>query len=290
MFPGEIQILSWLEGFRNPFWNRFWEIVTLFGEDTVMIALISILYFMMDKKAAYRLCFLTVTSLGINGIVKNLFRTPRPFVTGNITCLRPESATGYSFPSGHTQNFTTWSLALASQWKNPLLWIFGIFGSLLMGISRMFLGAHYLSDVIGAWILGSTVFLAGSYLYERYSDKKQLYQRVFLLFTPFFFFFLWKEDSLFSDFFKCYGLLGGFLSALPLEANYGDFKMEVSFFKKLVRVILATVLAIGLKEGLSLLWKPEILRISLVWDSFRYFILAFIMFGIYPVIIKKCNF
>lgn len=289
MISGEIAILKWLEGLRSPFWNRFWEGVTLFGEDTVMIILVAILYFMIDKKAAHRICFLMVTSLGLNGILKNLIKMPRPFSTGDVSCVRPETATGYSFPSGHTQNFTTWSTAFAAYWKSRWLWIVALIGSAMMGFSRMFLGAHYFSDVAAALILGIGISLLGNYVYDKFPNKNKLYLSVFLGFTPFFLFFLWDSDPLFADFFKCYGLLGGFLVSVNLEEKYGDFPVNVPFWKKLIRMVVGIMLAIVLKEGIKNLWIPATLPVSLLWDSFRYFALVLVIFGMYPILIKKLN-
>ncbi len=289
MFSGELFFLRWLEGFRTPLLNRLWEGVTLFGEDTVMIVLIAIVYFMIDKKLAHRICFLIVTSLGINGIFKNILKIPRPFHSGKVTCVRPETATGYSFPSGHTQNFTTTSFAFVWQNKRRWLWLIAILGSLLVGLSRLCLGAHYPSDVIVAWILGVGISYFGTTLHQRCFDKNKLYRAVFYLFTPFFVFFLIKPDPLFEDFFKCYGLFGGFLLSLPLEKNYGDFSMNAPVWKKFLRVVFGVALALLFKEGIHQLWMPGQIRLSLLWDSFRYFILVLVMFGTYPVILKKIN-
>lgn len=289
MLPGEIQILQWLESLRTPFWNRFWEAITFFGEDMVLIVLIALLYFMVNKKEAYRICFLTVTSLGLNGILKNLVRLPRPFSGGRVNCVRPETATGYSFPSGHTQNFTTWVTAFALRQKKWWLWSIAILSSLLMGISRMFLGAHYFSDVAAAWILGILVSSLGSYCYEKATDPNGLYLAVFAGFTPFFFFFLWRAEPLFSDFFKCYGLLGGFLPAVRLENRYGNLSLSVPFWKKLLRMLVGILLALVLKQSLKALWTPLSLRMCLLWDTFRYFVLVLLIFGGYPVLLKRMN-
>lgn len=140
-----------------------------------------------------------------------------------------------------------------------------------------------------ALFLGIGVSLLGNFLYDKISNRNKLYLAVFLLFTPFLFFFLWKAAPLFSDFFKCYGLLGGFLISVHLEETYGNFSQAVPFWKKLVRMLVGIVLTLIVKEGVKLLWAPSSLPLSLLWDSLRYFILVFLIFGIYPIVLKKLN-
>lgn len=288
MFSGEIALLQWLEKVRTPFWNGFWETVTLLGEDTVFIFVIAALYFLYDKKLAYRISFLVVTSLGINGILKNTLKIPRPFANGTVNGIRPETATGYSFPSGHTQNFTTWSVALADYGKKKKWLIAAILLSLGVAFSRMFLGVHYLSDVIAALFLGVGISCLGNRIYDKIENKNRLYLGTFLLFTPFFIWFLCCPNPLFEDFFKCYGMLGGFLISVKTEQKHGQFSEQVSFLIRLCRMIAGVALALLLKALLSAV-SPAELHLGLLWDSVRYFLLVLVIFGGYPVFLNKCK-
>ena len=288
MFPGEISILQWLEQLRSPVWNHFWETVTLLGEDIVFILVIAVIYFLYDKKLAYRISFLAVCSLGINGILKNLFQIPRPFADGRVTCVRAETATGYSFPSGHTQNFTTWSVALADYYKQKKWLFFALFSSFLVGFSRMFLGAHYLSDVIVSLLLGTGISVLGNIIFDKTQNKNTLYLWAFLMLTPFFVWFLWNPDPLFRDFFKCYGMLGGFLLAVRLEGAYGQFKENVTWLRRIVRMVAGVALALLFKALLSS-FMPSDFMLGLLWDSVRYSLLVLIIFGGYPILLNQCN-
>ncbi|MBO5409109.1 MAG: phosphatase PAP2 family protein [Clostridia bacterium] len=288
MLSGEVALLQWLEQFRTPFWNVFWETVTLLGEDTVFIFLIAALYFLRDKKLAYRISFLAVTSLGLNGILKNTLQIPRPFAEGEITGIRAETATGYSFPSGHTQNFTTWSVALADTKKQKKWLILAIVLSVGVAFSRLFLGVHYPSDVIAALLLGIGISLLGNRLYDIIENKNRLYLGIFLLLTPFFLWFLSVPNPLFEDFFKCYGMMGGFLISVRIEQKHGQFREDVSFLFRLCRMIVGVAVALFLKALLSAC-SPNEVHLALLWDSLRYFLLVLIIFGGYPVFLNKCK-
>ena len=84
MFFNEIELLKFLESLRTNFFNIFFEYVTMLSEKEFLIIFISVLYFMFNKNLARRILFLSVASIGFNSTIKNIFKTPRPFSTGEI--------------------------------------------------------------------------------------------------------------------------------------------------------------------------------------------------------------
>ena len=155
MMELQIKILKMLEGIRSVFLNNFFEGVTMLGEETLMVLIIVTLWFAIDKRIAQKMFFVTIASMGVNGVIKNIAKVPRPFAGGGVSCVRPETATGYSFPSGHTQCFATWSSLVAVNLKKWWVKLFVAVLIILVGFSRMYLGAHYPGDVIvGVFIDG----------------------------------------------------------------------------------------------------------------------------------------
>lgn len=130
--------------------------ITYFGDKLVIIGitLIFILFYKNKKQSLYMTINILV-ALFLNLIVKYSFQRIRPFES-----IIEE--TGYSFPSGHTMCSTAFYglflyFIIKSDIKYIYKWIFAFFFLILIifiGISRIYLGAHYFSDVIGAFILG----------------------------------------------------------------------------------------------------------------------------------------
>lgn len=145
-----MNILYFLEGIRTPIGNEFFEFVTYFGQEMLLFSIICMLYWCIDKTFAYQLG-LTYFAAGLCiQSLKITFRIPRPWV------LDPEftpvqsavpAATGYSFPSGHTQGGTCLFAPLALRAKKLWIRLICIICFLLIGFSRMYLGVHTPKDV-----------------------------------------------------------------------------------------------------------------------------------------------
>ena len=286
MFAFELNFLKWLESLRTDFLNTLFEAITILGEETLIILFVVAIWFAVDRKLAQQVFFVTATSLSINGIIKNFAQVPRPFTKG-ISCVRVDTATGYAFPSGHTQGFATWSSFFAAKFKKT--WISILVGVLItaVAVSRLYLGAHYPSDVIVGVALGVGISLFGNYLFAKVKDVKKIYLGTFLILTPFIVYFLIAADLLFADLFKTFGMVGGMVAISFLDENTEPLSYDIVWWKKLIRIVIGVVLAVALKEAIKLLNVFEIMQISLLIDAVRYFIVVMTVGYLCPMLFKK---
>ena len=288
MFSFELDFLKLLESIRTDFLNTLFESITILGEETLMILIVVTLWFAIDKRLAQKLLFTTVSSLTLNGIIKNIAQVPRPFTRG-ISCVREDTATGFAFPSGHTQEFATWSTVVALKFRK--LWLYIVTGVLiiLVGFSRLYLGAHYPSDVIVGILLGVGIAVLGTYLFEKIPDTKKLYLGALIIFSPFIVYFLFVAEPLFADLYKTFGMLCGLTLVSFLDGKCGELSYDVPVWKKILRVVIGVALAYGLKEGLKLINVFEVIQISLLIDALRYFVVVFAVGFLCPLLFKKAK-
>lgn len=133
------------------------RIVTNMGGEVVLIGLTLILLIVIkDKNIGKIICLNLALSTILNYILKSIIRRPRP------TQNRLIDISGYSFPSGHSMiSFAFYGLLIYLIYKyikNKYIKYFSIIAlSLLIlciGISRIYLGVHYTTDVLGGYLIG----------------------------------------------------------------------------------------------------------------------------------------
>ena len=157
-----MEFLYLLEKIRVPVLNEFMLGITHFGAEIAFLVVAMILVWCVDKRSGYYV--MTVGFLGTitNQFMKLWFRIPRPWVLDeNFTILEQarEGASGYSFPSGHTQSAVGTFGALAYITRRKFLRIGSIIVVILVPFSRMYLGVHTPLDVsIAAMIALVLVF------------------------------------------------------------------------------------------------------------------------------------
>lgn len=147
--------------------TSFFKLITDLAS-TKFLILVSflLLIFIRDKYLVFTFISCLIINSCLIGLAKNLLRRTRP----NINRLVNEK--GYSYPSGHTMSATslygiTILLVIVSNTVLPikilLISLFVIL-ILLIGFSRIYLGVHYFSDVIGGLLLASSYIFLYSYL------------------------------------------------------------------------------------------------------------------------------
>ena len=160
-----MEFLLFLESVRTPFLDFIFNIITHFGDEAVAVVVLTVFLWCGNKSMAYNMLYCTFFNLGTNQLLKNIFKIPRPWVKNpELTIVESarDAASGYSFPSGHTQGFATWSSFFAAKFQKT--WFSILVGVLItsVAVSRLYLGAHYPSDVIVGVALGVGISVLGT--------------------------------------------------------------------------------------------------------------------------------
>ncbi|HWQ05415.1 MAG TPA: phosphatase PAP2 family protein [Longilinea sp.] len=128
------------------------------GQQEFVMLLLPAIYWCWDSSVGFRLGAILMLSNGLNAILKLAFHSPRPYwVNTEVKALSVE--TSFGLPSGHAQNAAAlWgrlAVAIRQKWA---VWLFVIIIGLI-GLSRVYLGMHFLSDVVAGWLVGGLLVL-----------------------------------------------------------------------------------------------------------------------------------
>lgn len=155
-------------------------VITTAGDQIVLVPLVivaSLAQLKYGTRAKALLMLASAISLPLFYICKITIERARP-VTEFVT---QAGLSGYSFPSGHaTTSFVIYATLayllyarIRRPWSGIMVFVLGAL-ILLIGFSRVYLGAHYPSDVFGGWLLGSAIFLIITFVYNEVVKKKEV--------------------------------------------------------------------------------------------------------------------
>ncbi len=292
-FGWEASLMQWLQSHMGTLAAKAAAAATVLGEELCLIAVLGLLYWCIDKKFAAFVGTNITLGLVANPMLKNIVLRRRPyFDLEGIRCLKPVhsgdiydiSLQGYSFPSGHSMNSALVYGSLPMYRKKKILIAGAFILPLLVGVSRVMLGVHYPTDVLAGWACGAVIVFGMSYLQRKIRRKGILRLVIFLVSCTG---ILYCRTA---DYYTSLGVMGGLFLALPFEEKYVQFRKTSNPVFAVMRVFggLALYLALNilLKLPFDAAWlaQPELLPFMV--RAVRYFIIAFVLLGVYPAVFQ----
>ena len=263
-----MQFLRFLESIRTPFGDALMSFITLFGEETLFIVLALVFFWCIDKRRGYYLLFTCFTGTICIQVLKMIFRIPRPWVLDpNFTIVESarEAATGYSFPSGHTQCAAGLWGGVAKSAKKRAMQIGGVVLVLLVGLSRMYLGVHTPLDVLVSLGIAAIVIFGLYYVvYLGFDKPKRIYiacaalllaALANLLFVTLYQFPADVDAANLSNAQKTawqmLALAIGLCIIYPLDRHYIKFETKAVWWAQLLKLAIGVGLVLAVRVGLK---------------------------------------
>ena len=172
-----MEFLYQLETIRNPILDTLMLVLTEFGNELLFIVAGMLMFWCVDKKQGYFILMTGFFGVYINQFLKITCRVPRPWVLDpdfTIVEAAREAASGYSFPSGHTQTAVGCYAGLAVCRKEKWVRIVGAAMALIIPFTRMYLGVHTPLDVgVSILVALALIFILWP-LFNRYGLNRGL--------------------------------------------------------------------------------------------------------------------
>ena len=290
-----LELLYLLEGIRTPLLDAFFSAVTYLGDEAAFIVVVLVLFWCVDKRVGYYLSAVGFLGASSNLALKMTFRVPRPWVLDpsfSIVEGARAAATGYSFPSGHTQNAVGIYSALALTRKHLWAKLLCLFAIVFVPVSRMYLGVHTPTDVGVSFVLAVGLAALLYPLYRRdcvtcegNSTAASLMGLVLLL-TPalaagiacllYFALADFPADAAAElahsaeNVWKMTGAAAAMLLSGIADRLYLRFDTRAPWYAQILKTVIGLALVMGLKAGLKVVFAPILPQH--VADFLRYFI------------------
>jgi membrane-associated phospholipid phosphatase len=285
-----IEVIEALQSALSPTLDLLFILFTLLGEDYIYMSLIAITYWCFNKKTGMELSYVLLVSAYLNYWMKMSFRMDKPPSEYRII-LKDDIS--YGFPSGHAQSAVTfwgWAGLKIGKACARILFFTLIF---LIGLSRIYLGVHYLGDVLSGILFGG-VFLIIAYKCMPYLESKlsriPRWLREYL--TPLISVLLFGLSlAAFPDITRgnsaliC-GSLFGFSFGFSLESKHVNFSIDINRWTKAIRSLVGLVTVFGLYLVISFVLNSLSLDTAVYIQFLKYAIVAFAIAFIAPLMFR----
>jgi len=154
--------------------------ITWLGTEYFYMIALTLIYWCLDSALGARIGLILMLANSVGGFFKVIFHTPRPYwIDPRVSAFSAE--TSFGLPSGHTLNATSVFGITAASLRKKWVWLAAVVIIILMGISRMYLGMHFLRDVVGGLVIGTILLFLFTGLEEplvRWFKKQHIVYRI----------------------------------------------------------------------------------------------------------------
>jgi membrane-associated phospholipid phosphatase len=271
--------LQWLTSQQHPVLNGIATVLTFLGGEDFYLLAVPIMYWCFSKQLGFRLFYTFALSMYVNSFLKVIIANPRPVGVEGVQSLLTETAgsnNGYpndSFPSGHAQGTTTFWAYLSARVRERWVLALGVLMIVLVSCSRMFLGLHWPTDVLGGIGVGLAVFLLALVIERFLSSPAPLLKWLLLIGVPVVLYVIFPK----GETAKIMGVLLGAGVGHMLEESKVRMGIPSGWLNRIVAMLIGVAGVFLLKSGLKAAFPAGEL-----YDMARYACMGLWVFGIAP--------
>ncbi len=295
--------LYFLREMGNPVFDWFFELITHLGEETIFLVIAIVFFWCVNKREGYYILLTGLIGTLINQAAKLACRVSRPWVIDPDFQPVGDSkieATGYSFPSGHTQNIaSTFGAIAAHNKKKKWVTVLSVSIIVLVAFSRMYLGVHTPLDVLTSLLVAFVLVFGLHPLFE--SDERlnkslpyiviasTVLSLGFLAFTI----LMGADTTLEAENYNSalknactlLGCTAGLILVYFIDTKFTNFKTEAPWYSQIMKAVLGFCGVLLIKEGTKIPLE-FIFKDPYPARSVRYFLVVAFAGVVWPLTFK----
>lgn len=291
-----MEFLYLLEKIRVPVVNEIMLAITTLGEETAFLVIALVLFWCVDKYVGYYTLSVGFIGTIANQFLKLWFRIPRPWVLDeNFTILEQarEAASGYSFPSGHTQSaFGTFG-CIAAMTRNKKIRVCTIVIAALVAFSRMYIGVHTPLDVgVSIAIAVVLIVVVNPLVFGEQKKRMPILLGVMILLAVGFMCFVelysfpadidaHNYESGLKNAYTLLGALLGLVIVYIVDEKWLHFSVKAVWWAQILKVTIGLGLVLAVKSGTKGLLN--MLLGELPGRAVRYFLIVLVAGILWPL-------
>lgn len=292
-----LEATRWLQN-TYPQLEEFFQIVSLFGIEEFYLALLPLIYWCLNKQLGKHYAYVFVVAVILSPLLKHAFRDPRPYWLDSQLGLSVE--TSYGIPSGHALLGATTYFFLAGWIRRRWAWVLALLLAIIMGLSRIYLGVHFVHDVIAGFLVAMLLliiyFVWQRTLAARFSKRILGFRLMVAIAIPLILLLVyvlilfligqpdttvpWAEFIPAAELSAIEGVVMGVSTLLGVgiglifEASRIRFLVAGPVWKRALRYIIGLVVMLAIWAGLRSVFPTDPLWLALPFRTLRYLLLA----------------
>ena len=262
-----LDVVRWAQGLASPFANALMKALSFSGTELFFLILLPFIYWCVDKRRGLRLGTLLFLSTAVNLRLKLVFAQPRPYDLDPSVSMARESSFG--LPSNHAQSAVVFWGVASPLFRAPWGLALVIAIPVLVGLSRIYLGVHFPTDVLAGWALGALFLgldrIAGDRLERIFDSLRESVALAAVTAVALVMNLLTNKETMLS------GAFFGFAGAAIYAKRLSPYSVSGSPVKKAMRYIFgAATLVIVYALPKLLLAEIEAAGAPPIWKFLRY--------------------
>lgn len=254
----DLDLVKAIQVLGNPLFDWLFTGVTTIGGEVFFIILVAVVYWTTDKKFAHMFALAYMASALVNTVTKGIFERARPYTHPGVEVpIESLNMTdGYSFPSGHSQAAGVIGMTAFEAKRRTALKIFELIGLIvivLVPLSRVYLGQHYVTDVVTGLALGLGIALLVFVGVKKMGDKEHLWTLLLVPLAIIAFLLTRTHDVGVAT-----GGLSGFAIGYYFEKTRLGYDVRAPFKIQLLKVLIGLIGVIAVKEGFKVFYDDNV--------------------------------